>query len=126
MSSQTDTLRKLLKSTEKSAAAAQTLVGEFMTKGKAQAESMMSMVEAEVEKQLARIGIATSTDIAKLEARIDALTAKAPAAKSATAKPAAKPVVKAPVAKKVAKKAAAVKAPVAKKVAAVKKAVSTK
>ena len=143
MSSQTDILRKLIKTTEKSAVAAQKLAGEFMTKGREQAESVMSMVESEVEKQLARIGFATMAELGKLEARIDALTSKASAsvasktvaaktvaaktvaAKTVAAQPvAAKPVVKKtvsakPVVKKtVATKAPAAKAPVAKKAAA--------
>ena len=123
MSSQTDILRKLIKTTEKSAVAAQKLAGEFMTKGREQAESVMSMVESEVEKQLARIGFATMAELGKLEARIDALASKASAsvaAKSAAPKPVvAKPVVAKPVAKKtVSAKAPAAKAPVAKKSAA--------
>ena len=92
MSSQTDILRKLIKTTEKSAVAAQKLAGEFMTKGREQAESVMSMVESEVEKQLARIGFATMAELGKLEARIDALTSKASASvasKSAAPKPVA-------------------------------------
>ncbi len=143
MSSQTDTLRKLLKATEKSTAAAQKLAAEFMTKGKEQAGEFMNkskeqagefvtkskeqadhvrgLIETEVERQLARVGFATQADIAKLEARVDALTSKAaPKATTTSApKPAAKPVAQV-AAKPVAKKPAAPKPAAARKPAAKK------
>jgi polyhydroxyalkanoate synthesis regulator phasin len=118
---QNDTIKKLVKASEKQATAAQKMANEFITRGREQADSLFSAVEQEVSRQLSRLGVATSAELGRLEARIDALTARAtraskPAPKKAPAKKAAvkKAVAKkAPAKKAVAKKAPAKKAPAA-------------
>lgn len=90
-------------------------VQELIERSRATTEALVKQVRSEVAEQVKSLGLATKSDITRLEKRIDAM-AKAPAAKPAAAAkaPAAKSAAKAPAKKAPAKKAAAKKAPAKK------------
>ncbi len=96
------------------------LVQDLVERSRATTEALVKQVSDEVRTQVGSLGLATKSDIARLEKRIDSVVkapATAPAAKKAPAKKAAAkkaPAKKAPTKKAAAKKAPAKKAPAKK------------
>lgn len=108
---------------EVQAAQATQAVQELIERSRATTEALVSQVRNEVAAQVKGLGLATKSDIDRLEKRIDAVAKPTAAAKKApTKKAAAKkaPAKKAATKKAPAKKAAA-KKPGAKKTAATKR-----
>jgi polyhydroxyalkanoate synthesis regulator phasin len=82
-------------------------VDELVDLSRRRREEVTTLVRHELQRQLGVLGVATQDDVARLERRIAALSAGAPAARKATAK-------RAPAKKAAAKKAPAKKAPAKK------------
>ena len=106
---------ELVAAGEVQAAQATQAVQDLVERSRATTEAIVAQVVSEVSAQVNSLGLATKSDIDRLEKRIDAV-AKSPAPKAAAKKAPAK---KAAAKKAPAKKAAAKKAP-AKKAAAKK------
>jgi polyhydroxyalkanoate synthesis regulator phasin len=110
---------KALVAQGEAAAGSVTAVAEdLMAQSKSNREAVTALVRFEVDKALAKVGLATQEEVNELTARIRQLekelreAKKAPAGKQAPAKKA--PAAKAPVKKAAAKKPAAKKAPAKK------------
>src|SRR5438093_9190316 len=65
---------------------AEKAIDEVVEQARRNTEAVTALVRAQVREQLGALGIATKADIARLEAKIQAATKKAPAAKSAAKK----------------------------------------
>jgi hypothetical protein len=78
-------LRDLNQTTEEQAALVQTTVQELVDRSRDNTERISDRIAKQVQTQMAALGLATKTDIARLEKKIDALqkSAKKPAKKSA-------------------------------------------
>src|SRR4051794_23503383 len=101
-------LREVAKVTEEQTSQAQQLVQELVERSRATTEQFVEVVDRELRSQLNAVGLATRTDIERLERKIEELRAeRAPARKSPAKKAAAK---KSPAAKAAAKKSPAAKA----------------
>lgn len=111
---------ELVSAGEVQASQASQAVQDLIDRSRATTEALLAQVRGEVKSQVSSLGLATKSDIARLEKRIEAVTkdsakktpAKKAAAKKAPAKKAA--AKKAPAKKAAAKKAAAKKAPAKK------------
>jgi RNA polymerase primary sigma factor len=109
---------ELVSAGEVQASQASQAVQELIDRSRASTEAIVSQVRSEMASQIKSLGLATRSDIARLEKRIDAV-AKAPAEKSAANKSTAnKSTAKKSAAKKSAAKKSAAKKTAAKKTAA--------
>ncbi|MCU1353327.1 MAG: hypothetical protein JWM05_2536 [Acidimicrobiales bacterium] len=104
-------VKDLVKAGEVQTEQAQTAVAELVERSRKNTEKLLDQVRKEVRDQVSNLGLATKSDIARIERQIAAL--RAPAAKAPAKKAAARkaPAKKAPAKKAAAKKAAARKAP---------------
>ena len=111
-------VKDLVKAGEVQADQARDTVTDLLERSRKNSEKLLDAVRKEVRKQITSLGLASKSDLDRLEARIASLFGAAPAAaKKAAARPAAK--------KATAKRATAKKAP-AKKKAATKRTAATK
>ena len=121
-----DIVRELVSAGEVQTEQAQAAVADLLDRSRQATESLLETIRKEVSDQISSLGLVGQTEIARLEARIEALRGgssapakKAPAKKKAAAK-------KAPAKKKAAAKKAATKKAPAKKKATAKKASGAK
>jgi polyhydroxyalkanoate synthesis regulator phasin len=124
-------VRDLVKAGEVQADQARDAVSDLLERSRRNSEKLLDTVRKEVRAQVTERGLASKSDLDKLEARIARLFGSAAKPAKAAAGKVARPAKKAPAKKKAAakkapaKKAAAKKAP-AKKKAAAKKAPARK
>jgi polyhydroxyalkanoate synthesis regulator phasin len=102
-------VKDLVKAGEVQADQARDTVTDLLERSRKNSEKLFEAVRKEVRNQITSLGLASKSDLDRLEARIASLFGAAPAARKASARPAAK--------KATAKRATAKKAPAKKKAA---------
>src|SRR5688500_6676045 len=102
-------VKDLVKAGEDQADQARDTVTDLLERSRKNSEKLLDSVRKEVRNQITSLGLASKSDLDRLEARIASLFGAAPAARKAAARPAAK--------KATAKRATAKKAPAKKKAA---------
>ena len=102
-------VKDLVKAGEVQADQARDTVTDLLERSRKNSEKLFEAVRKEVRNQITSLGLASKSDLDRLEARIASLFGAAPAARKAAARPAAK--------KATAKRATAKKAPAKKKAA---------
>ena len=102
-------VKDLVKAGEVQADQARDTVTDLLERSRKNSEKLFDAVRKEVRNQITSLGLASKSDLDRLEARIASLFGAAPAARKAAARPAAK--------KATAKRATAKKAPAKKKAA---------
>ena len=113
-------VRDLVKAGQVRQEQAQDEVAKLLERSRKSSQKLAAQIRAEVKEQVNSLGLATQTELRRLERQIDKLTKDGAAAKKTTA-------TKAPAAKKTAaKKTATAKKPAAKKATATKKAAAKK
>ncbi|MGH9085323.1 MAG: phasin family protein [Acidimicrobiales bacterium] len=125
-------VKDLVKAGEVQADQARDTVTDLLERSRKNSEKLLDSVRKEVRNQITSLGLASKSDLDRLEARIASLFGAAPAAKKAAARPAAKTATakratakKAPAKKKAATKRTAAKKTATKKAGA-RKATATK
>lgn len=110
---------ELVSAGEVQASQASQAVQDLIDRSRATTEALVAQVRSEVAAQVKALGLATKSDIDRLEKRIDSVSKKAPAKKTAARKTAAKKsTAKKSTAKKAAAKKSTAKKSTAKKAAA--------
>ena len=104
-------VKDLVKAGEVQADQARDTVTDLLERSRKNSEKLLDAVRKEVRNQITSLGLASKSDLDRLEARIASLFGGAPAARKAAARPAAKKAT----AKKAVKRATAKKAPAKKK-----------
>jgi polyhydroxyalkanoate synthesis regulator phasin len=102
-------VKDLVKAGEVQADQARDTVTDLLERSRKNSEKLLDAVRKEVRNQITSLGLASKSDLDRLEARIASLFGAAPATRKAAARPAAK--------KATAKRATAKKAPAKKKAA---------
>jgi polyhydroxyalkanoate synthesis regulator phasin len=106
-------VKDLVKAGEVQADQARDTVTDLLERSRKNSEKLFDAVRKEVRNQITSLGLASKSDLDRLEARIASLFGAAPAARKAAARPTAKKAT----AKKAVKRATAKKAPAKKKAA---------